>query len=43
MNPDVKVLTYDTRLGATTSWNMHRRYDVIVDGNRQLPDALPRE
>jgi len=39
INPDLKVKTYDTRLGADNVLDIIDGYDVIVDG-RQLPDAL---
>ncbi len=37
MNPDVKVLTYDTRLGANNVLDIIDGYDVIVDGTDNFP------
>lgn len=37
MNPDVKVLTYDTRLGANNVLDIMDGYDVIVDGTDNFP------
>ena len=37
MNPDVKVLTYDTRLGADNILDIIDGYDVIVDGTDNFP------
>jgi molybdopterin/thiamine biosynthesis adenylyltransferase/rhodanese-related sulfurtransferase len=37
MNPDVKVLTYDTRLGADNVLEIIDGYDVIVDGTDNFP------
>jgi len=37
MNPDVKVLTYDTRLGADNVLDIIDGYDVIVDGTDNFP------
>jgi molybdopterin/thiamine biosynthesis adenylyltransferase/rhodanese-related sulfurtransferase len=37
MNPDVKVITYDTRLGADNILDIIDGYDVIVDGTDNFP------
>ena len=37
MNPDVKVLTYDARLGADNILDIFDGYDVIVDGTDNFP------
>jgi molybdopterin/thiamine biosynthesis adenylyltransferase/rhodanese-related sulfurtransferase len=37
MNPDVKVLTYDTRLSAENVLDIFDGYDVIVDGTDNFP------
>ena len=37
MNPDVKVVTYDTRLGADNVLDIFDGYDVIVDGTDNFP------
>ena len=37
MNPDVKVLTYDTRLNADNILDIFDGYDVIVDGTDNFP------
>ena len=37
MNPDVMVLTYDTRLGADNILDIIDGYDVIVDGTDNFP------
>jgi len=37
LNPDVKVLTYDTRLGADNIMDIIDGYDVIVDGTDNFP------
>ena len=37
MNPDVNVLTYDTRLGADNILDIIDGYDVIVDGTDNFP------
>jgi molybdopterin/thiamine biosynthesis adenylyltransferase len=37
MNPDVKVVTYDTRLGADNILDIIDGYDVIVDGTDNFP------
>ena len=37
MNPDVKVLTYDTRLSADNILDIFDGYDVIVDGTDNFP------
>ncbi|NNN00467.1 MAG: molybdopterin-synthase adenylyltransferase MoeB [Acidimicrobiaceae bacterium] len=37
MNPDLKVLTYDTRLGADNILEIIDGYDVIVDGTDNFP------
>jgi molybdopterin/thiamine biosynthesis adenylyltransferase/rhodanese-related sulfurtransferase len=37
MNPDVKVVTYDTRLGADNVLDIIDGYDVIVDGTDNFP------
>jgi sulfur-carrier protein adenylyltransferase/sulfurtransferase len=37
MNPDVQVLTYDTRLGADNILDIIDGYDVIVDGTDNFP------
>jgi molybdopterin/thiamine biosynthesis adenylyltransferase len=37
MNSDVKVLTYDTRLGADNVLDIFDGYDVIVDGTDNFP------
>jgi molybdopterin/thiamine biosynthesis adenylyltransferase/rhodanese-related sulfurtransferase len=37
MNPDVKVVTYDTRLGADNVLEIFDGYDVIVDGTDNFP------
>ncbi|HVB52005.1 MAG TPA: molybdopterin-synthase adenylyltransferase MoeB [Acidimicrobiales bacterium] len=37
MNPDVKVLTYDTRLSAENILDIFDGYDVIVDGTDNFP------
>ena len=37
MNPDVKVLTYDARLGADNILDIIDGYDVIVDGTDNFP------
>jgi len=37
MNPDVKVITYDTRLGADNIVDIIDGYDVIVDGTDNFP------
>ena len=37
MNPDVKVLTYDVRLGADNVLDIIDGYDVIVDGTDNFP------
>ena len=37
INPDVKVLTYDTRLGADNILDIIDGYDVIVDGTDNFP------
>jgi molybdopterin/thiamine biosynthesis adenylyltransferase/rhodanese-related sulfurtransferase len=37
MNPDVKVLTYDTRLGADNILDIIDGYDIIVDGTDNFP------
>jgi sulfur-carrier protein adenylyltransferase/sulfurtransferase len=37
MNPDVKVVTYDTRLGADNVLDIIDGYDIIVDGTDNFP------
>jgi len=37
INPDVKVITYDTRLGADNVLDIIDGYDVIVDGTDNFP------
>jgi molybdopterin/thiamine biosynthesis adenylyltransferase/rhodanese-related sulfurtransferase len=37
LNPDVKVLTYDTRLNADNVLDIIEGYDVIVDGTDNFP------
>jgi sulfur-carrier protein adenylyltransferase/sulfurtransferase len=37
MNPDVNVITYDTRLGADNILDIIDGYDVIVDGTDNFP------
>jgi molybdopterin/thiamine biosynthesis adenylyltransferase/rhodanese-related sulfurtransferase len=37
MNPDVNVITYDTRLGAENVLDIIDGYDVIVDGTDNFP------
>ncbi len=37
INPDVKVVTYDTRLGADNVLDIIDGYDVIVDGTDNFP------
>lgn len=37
LNPDVKVVTYDTRLGADNVLDIIDGYDVIVDGTDNFP------
>jgi molybdopterin/thiamine biosynthesis adenylyltransferase len=37
MNPDIKVNTYDTRLGADNILDIIDGYDVIVDGTDNFP------
>jgi molybdopterin/thiamine biosynthesis adenylyltransferase/rhodanese-related sulfurtransferase len=37
LNPDVKVVTYDTRLGADNILEIIDGYDVIVDGTDNFP------
>ncbi len=37
LNPDVTVLTYDTRLGADNILDIFDGYDVIVDGTDNFP------
>ncbi|HEY5111661.1 MAG TPA: molybdopterin-synthase adenylyltransferase MoeB [Acidimicrobiales bacterium] len=37
MNPDIKVLTYDTRLSAENILDIFDGYDVIVDGTDNFP------
>ncbi|MFZ1062758.1 MAG: molybdopterin-synthase adenylyltransferase MoeB [Acidimicrobiales bacterium] len=37
INPDVKVVTYDTRLGAENILDIIDGYDVIVDGTDNFP------
>ncbi|HVA70246.1 MAG TPA: molybdopterin-synthase adenylyltransferase MoeB [Acidimicrobiales bacterium] len=37
MNPDLKVITYDTRLGADNILDIIDGYDVIVDGTDNFP------
>jgi molybdopterin/thiamine biosynthesis adenylyltransferase/rhodanese-related sulfurtransferase len=37
LNPDVKVLTYDTRLNAENVLDIIEGYDVIVDGTDNFP------
>jgi molybdopterin/thiamine biosynthesis adenylyltransferase/rhodanese-related sulfurtransferase len=37
MNPDLKVMTYDTRLGANNILDIIDGYDVIVDGTDNFP------
>jgi len=37
LNPDVSVLTYDTRLGADNILDVISGYDVIVDGTDNFP------
>src|SRR6202795_4926151 len=37
LNPDVTVVTYDTRLGADNVLDIIRGYDVIVDGTDNFP------
>ena len=37
MNPDVEVVTYDTRLGADNILDIIDGYDVIVDGTDNFP------
>jgi molybdopterin/thiamine biosynthesis adenylyltransferase/rhodanese-related sulfurtransferase len=37
MNPDVNVVTYDTRLGADNVLDILEGYDVIVDGTDNFP------
>jgi molybdopterin/thiamine biosynthesis adenylyltransferase/rhodanese-related sulfurtransferase len=37
LNPDVKVVTYDTRLGADNILDIIDGYDVIVDGTDNFP------
>ncbi len=37
LNPDVNVLTYDTRLGADNILDVISGYDVIVDGTDNFP------
>jgi len=37
LNPDVNVVTYDTRLGADNVLDIIRGYDVIVDGTDNFP------
>ncbi len=43
MNPDVTVITYDTRLGADNILDIIDGYDVIVDGTDNFPDPLPAQ
>jgi molybdopterin/thiamine biosynthesis adenylyltransferase/rhodanese-related sulfurtransferase len=37
MNPDVNVITYDTRLGADNVVDLFTGYDLIVDGTDNFP------
>lgn len=37
MNPDLKVVTYDTRLGADNVLSIIDGYDIIVDGTDNFP------
>lgn len=37
LNPDVKVITYDTRLDASNIMDIIKGYDVIVDGADNFP------
>jgi len=37
MNPDVKVETYDVRLGADNIVDLFSRYDLVVDGTDNFP------
>jgi molybdopterin/thiamine biosynthesis adenylyltransferase len=37
LNPDVKVITYDTRLDASNIMEIIKGYDVIVDGADNFP------
>ena len=37
LNPDVNVVTYDTRLGADNILDIIDGYDVIVDGTDNFP------
>src|SRR5580704_16553284 len=37
LNPDVNVVTYDTRLGADNVLDIIKGYDVIVDGTDNFP------
>jgi molybdopterin/thiamine biosynthesis adenylyltransferase len=37
MNPDINVVTYDTRLGADNVLSIIDGYDVIVDGTDNFP------
>ena len=37
MNPDLKVITYDTRLGADNVLSIIDGYDIIVDGTDNFP------
>ena len=37
LNPDVKVVTYDTRLGADNIMEIFSGYDLVVDGTDNFP------
>ena len=37
LNPDVDVVTYDTRLGADNIMDILEGYDVVVDGADNFP------
>ena len=37
LNPDVKVVTYDTRLTAANIRDVIRDYDIILDGSDNFP------
>ena len=43
LNPDVNVVTYDTRLGADNVIDIIAGYDVIVDGADNFPIPLPAQ
>ena len=40
LNPDVKVIAYDTRLEASNIMDIIAGYDVIVDGADNFPSCL---